>query len=86
MANSKKVQDLILDSIKDLKTSFGKLDEKLDQVRSNDIPAIHTAMQVIKTQVEERTGRKATIITGIGGIIAVCVSIGSAIAVAMYVK
>lgn len=59
------------------------LDQKVDEVRTKDLPAIHTAMSVLQVRVEERTGKKATLITSIGGAIAVVLAIGSSVAVAM---
>lgn len=61
------------------------LDRKVDEVRVKDLPGIHTAMGVLKVQIEERTGRKATFITAIGGAIAVLTSIGVSVA-AMLLK
>lgn len=58
-------------------------DHKLDEVRTKDLPEIHTAMGVLKVQVEERTGKKAALYSTIGGAIAVVTSIGASIAVAM---
>lgn len=55
------------------------LDSKVDEIRTKDLPAMHTAMGVLKVQVEERTGKKATLITAIGGVVAVVVSLGISI-------
>ena len=59
------------------------LDLKVDEVRTKDLPAIHTAMGILKVQVEERTGKKATLITTIGGVLAVISSIGISVAASM---
>lgn len=39
-----------------------------------ELMTLKTEVEVLKTQVEERTGRRATIIASIGGLIAVTVS------------
>lgn len=75
-----------IDATKLLIEKLVSFEQKLDKVRTEDLPAIHTAMGVLKVQVEERTGKKATLITSIGGVIAVLTSIGSAVAVAMLTK
>lgn len=62
------------------------LDKKVDEVRTKDLPNIHTAMGVLKVQVEERTGKKAALYSTIGGAIAVVTSIGVSVAVAMLLK
>jgi len=59
------------------------LDHKVDDVRTKDLPAIHTAMGVLQVKIEERTGKKATIISAIGGAIAVLTSIGVSVAAMM---
>lgn len=59
------------------------LDRKVDEVRTKDLPGIHTAMSVLRVQVEERTGKKATAISAIGGAIAVITSIGVSVAAMM---
>lgn len=75
------IQKLLLDKI-------DSLDRKMDDVRTKDIPGIHTAMALQKKEIEsqrkeleERTGKRATFITAVGGAITVAVSVGSALAV-----
>ena len=60
------------------------LDHKVDEIRTKDLPAMHTAMGVLQVQVEERTGKKATLITAIGGVIAVIMSLGISIVATMW--
>ena len=73
------------DFMKLLVDKIDSLDRKVDQLRTKDLPNIHTAMGVLKVQIEERTGKKATMITAIGGAITVVTAIGVSVAVAMFI-
>lgn len=63
--------NLVLNEIK-------AVNQKIDEVRTQDIPNLKLEMQTLKTQVEERTGRRAMLISGVGGLIAVATSMAVA--------
>lgn len=70
------IQKLILSEIQELKSEF-------KEVRQKDIPALNTAVQVFKTElntIKEKVSTKSMIITAVGGLIAV----GTSIAVAYF--
>lgn len=61
------IQKLILSEIQELKLEF-------KEVRQKDIPALNTAVQVFKTElntIKEKVSTRSMIITAIGGLIAV---------------
>lgn len=64
------LQKLILSEIQEVKTD-------MKEVRQKDIPDIHSSIATLKaeiTHVKEKTAAKSTIITAIGGILAVLTS------------
>lgn len=65
------IQKLILSEIQEIKSD-------MKQVRQHDIPNIHTIVAKLKAEldhVKEKTSTKSTVITAIGGLVAVATSI-----------
>ena len=68
------IQKLILSEIQDLKS-------EIREVRQTDIPNLRTAVGVFKTEIttiKEKISTKTTIITTVGGLLAVATSMAVA--------
>ena len=68
------IQKLILSEIQELKS-------EIKQVRQTDIPNLRTAVSVFKTElatVKDKVSTKSTIITAVGGLLAVATSMAVA--------
>jgi len=68
------IQKLILSEIQDLKS-------EIKEVRQTDIPALNTAVGVFKTElktIKEKVSTRSTIITAVGGLLAVATSMAVA--------
>lgn len=68
------IQKLILSEIQDLKS-------EIKEVRQTDIPMLQTSVATFKTElktIKEKVGTKSTIITAVGGLLAVATSMAIA--------
>jgi len=68
------IQKLILSELQDLKS-------EIKEVRQTDIPNLRTAVGVFKTEIatiKEKVSTKSTIITTVGGLLAVATSMAVA--------
>lgn len=68
------LQKLILTEIQDLK-------KEIKEVRQTDIPNLRTAVGVFKTElitIKDKVSTRSTIITAVGGLIAVATSVAVA--------
>ncbi len=54
------------------------LSAKVDDLRTNVVPGLNTKLQVLETKVEERTGKKATVVSVIGALVAVAAALATA--------
>ena len=73
-------QDLILHMLEDLHTKHDKLDSKVDKIAEEKLPSI----LVDVARLNEKTSRDSKLYTLIGGGIAVLISVGSAVAMAIW--
>jgi len=72
------IQKMILSELQELKS-------EIKEVRQTDIPNLRTAVGVFKTElstIKEKMSTKTTIISAVGGLIAIATSV----AVAAYLK
>ena len=68
------IQKLILSEIQEIKTD-------MKQVRQTDIPGLHLIVATLQSElknVKEKTSTKSTIITAVGGLLAVATSMAVA--------
>lgn len=68
------IQKLILSEIQEIKTD-------MKQVRQSDIPGLHLIVATLQTElknVKEKTSTRSTVITAVGGLLAVATSMAVA--------
>ncbi len=57
---------------------FDSLESKMDAIRTEVVPGLNQRMGNLETKVEERTGRKATIISVVSALVASAAAFASA--------
>ena len=68
---SNKLQDVIIHKL-------NVIESKVDEVRTKDLPSLKADLESTKARVEERTGKRATAITVVGGLITLAASVMAA--------